>query len=1072
MSIRHQDAPQRSALLPTFARRARSVPDVGATMREFARFGYRDNPLPPLFKERLFVWLSRFCDCRHSLARHIALLLGHDHAVRDPACPVQSIDDVVGLLREPLARGAALRQHVAHLADRSAPLADIPPADSPLERSLFACAAHVFLRTPAAASCQGALQRALGGVRLQQLLVLLTFVSAEQFWNDVHPEFAFADDIERLLAAHAALRPYLIESPQPRASESGNRLLQQQLEDSQLLHEISLEMIGERDVQALYDRILDAATRLMRSQFASIQVLESSPGSAGELRLLGHRGFGDEAAAFWKSVGSDSGSICAEALRRMQRIVVADLDDYADSVGAQDLAMLRRSGIRAVQTTPLRARSGALVGMLSTHWSEPHEASARELQLLDILARQAADLIEVRLSEAAREERDRKYRALFDSIDEGFCILERNAAGAGERVDFLCVEANPTFRAESNIDDAAGRMMREALPDEPETTFAIFDEVLRSGEAQRFERVVAARGRVLELYAFRLDDGSARRLGVTFKDITGRKRREATAALLGSIGDDFARLADTHELMQTVGARLGEFLRLSTCLFADMEPAQGLAHVAHCWCRAGAAPASASYRVDDFLGAAASAELHAGTVVVVADARQQAQARAFAALGVAATVCVPVLRAGQWRFLLLLADSRPRNWRRHEIELLRELAHRVFPRLERARAEDALRASEERLRRADRTKDEFLATLAHELRNPLAPIRNALHLLRLSEPGPRSERLHEMLERQVTHIVRLVDDLLEVSRISRGVIDLKREPVVLNQVLRVAAETSRPLIEQGRHRLQLTLPDEALTLCGDPVRLAQVFANLLNNAAKYTDEGGVIELRARRDAHCAVVEVRDSGIGIAAEQLPRLFELFTQVDRTTVRAQGGLGIGLWLAQRLVAMHGGSVHAHSDGLGHGSCFSVRLPLMEAAATSPREPVAIAPSFGRRRVLVVDDNADAADSLGMLLGVLGADARVEHDGGAALGVLETWRPAVVLLDLGMPLMDGFEVARRIRADRRHDHVMLVAVTGWGQEKDRQRTRAAGFDHHLVKPFDLDALQKVLAEASVAADPDAPT
>ena len=365
------------------------------------------------------------------------------------------------------------------------------------------------------------------------------------------------------------------------------------------------------------------------------------------------------------------------------------------------------------------------------------------------------------------------------------------------------------------------------------------------------------------------------------------------------------------------------------------------------------------------------------------------------------------------------------------------------------------------LRDADRRKDEFLATLAHELRNPLAPIRNSLHLLRVAGARASAERVHEMLERQVNHMVRLVDDLMEVSRISRGKIDLRREPLDLAAVLRTAVETSKPLIERGRHELRLMLPDEPLPVDGDAVRLAQVFANLLNNAAKYTDDGGRIELAARRDGDSALVTVRDSGIGIAPEQLPRLFEMFSQIDRGAARAQGGLGIGLSLVQRLVQMHGGSVQAASDGLGHGSKFMVRLPLALAgtAAAGGPQPAAAAP-LQARRMMVVDDNRDAADSLGMLLGFLGGEVRVEHDGASALAAIDGWQPSVVLLDLGMPGMDGFEVARRIRGKSQHRALTLVALTGWGQEEDRRRTRAGGFDHHLIKPVDINVLQALLA------------
>jgi signal transduction histidine kinase len=385
--------------------------------------------------------------------------------------------------------------------------------------------------------------------------------------------------------------------------------------------------------------------------------------------------------------------------------------------------------------------------------------------------------------------------------------------------------------------------------------------------------------------------------------------------------------------------------------------------------------------------------------------------------------------------------------------------------IERGRIEEELRRRGEQLAEMDRRKDEFLATLAHELRNPLAPVRNALHILRLSGgSGPAAGHILEMMERQVGHMVRLVDDLLEISRITRGKIELRKERVELAAVVRSAVETSRPLIEAARHQFTLALPQEAVVVEADPVRLAQVIANLLNNAAKYTEEGGQVWLSARREGGEAVVSVRDTGLGIPPEMLPRVFDMFAQVDRTLQRAQGGLGIGLALARTLVQMHAGRLEAHSGGHGQGSEFIVRLPLAPdappAAAGLSFRGDELAAGLCPLRVLVVDDNRDAADSLGILLSFLGVDAHVVYDGPSALQALRTYRPAVILLDIGMPGMNGHEVARRVRQAPDFRGVVLIALTGWGQEEDRRRSRAAGFDHHLVKPVDAGALQALLA------------
>jgi signal transduction histidine kinase len=362
---------------------------------------------------------------------------------------------------------------------------------------------------------------------------------------------------------------------------------------------------------------------------------------------------------------------------------------------------------------------------------------------------------------------------------------------------------------------------------------------------------------------------------------------------------------------------------------------------------------------------------------------------------------------------------------------------------------------------ADRRKDEFLATLAHELRNPLAPIRNSVSLLRLSGTTGLAPQVWEMMDRQVNHMVRLVDDLMEVSRITRGKIELRKDVVDLAEVITAAVETSRPLSESARHELSVELPAEPLPVEADAMRLAQVFANLLNNAVRYTDPGGRIGIIAKRDDGAALITVRDTGIGIAADALPLVFDMFVQVNASDSRAKSGLGIGLTLVRSLVEMHGGTVAAHSAGAGLGSEFAVRLPLARKdghrtqAATQASRRIAGVP-----RVMVVDDNRDAADSLAAVLKMLGAEVRVTNDGRAALDELGAFRPAAVFLDLGMPGMDGYETARHMRARAEARETMIIALTGWGQESDRRQTQAAGFNHHLVKPADITTLQAVLA------------
>jgi PAS domain S-box-containing protein len=549
--------------------------------------------------------------------------------------------------------------------------------------------------------------------------------------------------------------------------------LRSELKDAKLLHEISAAMIQEHDVEALYGRIIDAAMRIMQSQFASLQMLypqHDASGHAGELRLLAFRGFNPEAAKFWEWVRPASQSTCGLALQSHTRVIASDVEKCESMAGSEDLAVYLQTGIRAVQTTPLLSRDGEIVGMISTHWSEPHAPTKRDLRLLDILARQAADLIE----------------------------------------------------------------------------------------------------------------------------------------------------------------------------------------------------------------------------------------------------------------------------RRH--------------------AEDALRES-------DRRKDEFLAILSHELRNPLAPIGYAAEIMKKSERiSPELQWVREVLDRQVHQMGRLLDDLLDISRITRGTIELRKRPVPLRTVVNEAMEAARPLIESNQHELTLDIPEEPIFLDADATRLGQVLLNLINNASKYTERNGHIHVSAAVENGTVTMRVRDDGIGIPKEMLARVFDMFTQVDRTKERMEGGLGIGLTLAHRLVLLHGGEIEAHSQGEGCGSEFIVRMPVLNIDE-SIQEAIT-APHNGHGsplRILVVDDNIDAAESMSLFLEQAGHEVRMAHDGLAAVAEAEAFRPYVILLDIGLPKMHGHDVAQSIRKKRGND-VVVIALTGWGQEEDRRRSREAGVDYHLTKPVDFEELNKLLGAVNV--------
>lgn len=558
-----------------------------------------------------------------------------------------------------------------------------------------------------------------------------------------------------------------------RMRDDTQRQLEAELADARLLQSISAALIDGDGVTELYQELLEAAALLMRSDFASMQRYHPE---RGKLELLAHRGFSPEAAAFWAWVHADSTSTCALALRRHERVIARDVETFEFVAGTEDLVLYRANGIRSVQTTPLLTRGGTLIGMISTLWKQPHEPSERDLRLLDIVARQAADLI------------------------------ERTAA-------------------------------MEAMRDQ------------------------------------------------------------------------------TRQLLD-----------------------------------------------------------------------------------------------------------------------------------------------------ADRRKDEFLATLAHELRNPLAPIRTGLDVLKIGKPE-HAPRVLKMMERQLAHMVRLVDDLLDVSRVSRGIVALKRERVELNAVIESAIETSRPLLEAARHELVLTLAQQPVWLDVDTTRVAQVLSNVLNNAAKYTPHGGRIGLSVECVGSEVLVRVTDTGIGIPAAMLPKVFELFTQVDQAIERSQGGLGVGLSLARQLVEMHDGSITAESDGPGQGATFTIRLPLAEAvhAALATGQACTGENAEGGMRVLVVDDNTDAAETLALLLNASGHSTRVVCDASQALESALDFRPDVAFLDLGMPYLSGFDLACQLRAQPVLDGVALIALSGWGSDDDRARSRDAGFDHHITKPVLPGAVQDMLARVT---------
>ena len=443
--------------------------------------------------------------------------------------------------------------------------------------------------------------------------------------------------------------------------------------------------------------------------------------------------------------------------------------------------------------------------------------------------------------------------------------------------------------------------------------------------------------------------------------------------------------------------------------------------------------------------------------VLAAAVRDPGQLAALRSLGLRSYIGVPLAVRGRTLGAITFVSAESgRRYTADDLALAQDLAGRAAVAIENA-------ALLQTLRESDRAKDVFLATLAHELRNPLAPVWNGLSIIkRLPGDVRRVEQIADMIERQVGQLTRLVDDLLDVSRINTGKIILKKQHTNLVSILGSALETSRPHIEAAQHKLSVRFPDEPTDLDADPVRLAQVFSNLLNNAAKYTRQGGSIDVGVETGPERFVVRIRDNGGGIPPEMLCKVFSLFTQVTHPAERSQGGLGIGLSLVEGLVRLHGGWVEARSEGLGKGSEFIVYLPRTRDAASPPVPPgdgaVAGARALAPRRVLVVDDNRDAADTLAELLCMMGNEVQVAHDGASALDCAPRFKPDVVLLDIGLPDVSGYDVARQLRRVPGMRQPRLIALTGWGQHEDKRRAAEAGFDDHWTKPVDPSRLQEL--------------
>jgi PAS domain S-box-containing protein len=658
------------------------------------------------------------------------------------------------------------------------------------------------------------------------------------------------------------------------------------------------------------------------------------------------------------------------------------------------------------------------------------------------------DVHDWKLAEAALRSSEERYRSLLSSIDEGFCIIDVLFDGAGRPYDYRFCEINRSFEQQTGLVDAKGKTMRELAPAHEAHWFEIYGRVATTGESIRFENEAKALNRWFDVFAFRVQEEGGQRVAVLFKDITERKRLSESLGHSEHAATEAARQAEAER------QRLDAVLQAAPVgiVVSEANGAILLANAAHkaLWGEHPDAQNVEGFRPWRGWWADHS-ERHGRRL----EPQEWATARILSGEeNPRDIVTIESFDIPPVRRTVLMTGAPIRNRQGGTVGAVvaqMDISDRI--------------KSEEALLQAGRRKDEFLAMLAHELRNPLAPIAAAADLLgvgRLDEAQIR--QTSSVIARQVKHMTGLVDDLLDVSRVTRGLVQLDKTRLDAKRILFDAVEQVRPLIEARRHRLALHTPPESTFVLGDAKRLVQVVANLLNNAAKYTPPGGDIALSVEVEDGQIEIAVSDNGVGMAPELQDRAFELFAQGARSPDRSQGGLGIGLALVKSLVALHGGSIAVHSAGTGQGSRFEVRLPhlIEEVPPPGAEAHFGNADATGNAaKLMVVDDNVDAAQMLAMVLQSLGHRAFVEHDPYRALDRSRVEMPDVCLLDIGLPGMDGNELARRLRSQPETAQSLLIAVTGYGQEQDRELALAAGFDHHLAKPVDSASLAKLLDE-----------
>lgn len=805
-----------------------------------------------------------------------------------------------------------------------------------------------------------------------------------------------------------------------------------EIADAHEIHRVSAEWLGRR---LAVDRCLYA---LMNDDDESIDVignyLDELPPLLGVLRL------------------KDFGPAMLGMLRSGQSWIVDD-SETDPRIPETARPAYRERHARAVICLPL-IRGQRLVALMAVQTQVARRWLPEEEELVRAVGNRCWESIERIRAEARAIARDDRLRALVE--DSSQILWTADASG-------VIHEDSPSWRAFTGqtYTQFRGNGWASAIhPDDlPKTMAAVvvalqnprpIDIEFRLRHADGSWRWIAEQIRPVITAA-----GVLREWVGVGTEITSRKEIELVQRFLVELDDAVRPLVDPEAIAGEAVRRLCEFLDADRSAYLEVTPDQKSATALRDHAPRAPSLAGGVYRIEDY-GARFTQDMRNGTPHQVDDVTQAGlsavERAAYAAAGTMAMINIPLQKDGRCVGIVGVYQTAPRRWTLREREVVLAVSNRCWESIERARVTRELQLANER-------KDQFIATLAHELRNPLSPLQNALQIARNPNATMPPGRLFDLMDRQIQQLVRLVDDLLDLSRISRGTIGLQFQNLDLDRVLNVALETARPALDAADHELDISPCATPICVRGDDVRLTQIFANLLSNAVKYTPERGRIQVRVTRDECSASVSVIDNGIGIPASMQDRVFDMFTQVSQSRGRLQSGLGIGLALVKNLVSLHGGTVRVSSDGPGTGSTFTVTLPLATAVHSAVQDDGAV-PDCSGMRIVVVDDNRDSGDSTGLLLRSLGADVRIAYSGADALKVLGDFRPGLALLDIGMPGMDGYTLAEEVRRRPNLTTIRLAALTGWGQDKDRQRAYEAGFDHHLTKPLDMKALGNVVA------------